>query len=192
MSELTKLEVGKTYVFKDDEAKEDWLSKCNTNKILYRDYYKEGFKLTDAFYYENSGYINRYEVISKSEVKYFKLKEGAMENKHIKPEDIADVKFTYAELAQIYAIMGSYTSGTNLWEKIKCIIDPHREIYDYIIDPLGMQDLKFYNRYKAEWLSALFPQPSVESETQRQVRELREQAEELLAKAKVLEESLEV
>lgn len=72
MDELT-LEVGKTYVFKDEEAKKAWLERDETNLGRFCTQYRDGFKLTVVGRY--GGWVDGEYVISHEEIKYFKLKE---------------------------------------------------------------------------------------------------------------------
>lgn len=76
MSEL-KLEVGNTYIFKDDESKQSYLSAYSCNPAMYRTYYKEGF-LIGCLSISGAGYIKQSDdssAINSKELKYFKLKE---------------------------------------------------------------------------------------------------------------------
>lgn len=112
------------------------------------------------------------------------------EPKHIRPEDEVVLTLTYGELAEAYAVLGkAYTASGSLWDKCQNLLDKKRTVYDDIILNKQICDVLKYAEYKEGWLSALFPQPKPESEHGKQIRELREQAESLLAKAKELESS---
>lgn len=191
MSKLTKLEAGKTYVFKDEYNKQEWLDHSVGNyRVLHQ--YNEGFTIDTVTL--GSGFIGTTNVIIKDELKYFKLKEEKImqQPKHIRPEDEVTITTTYGELARAYAILGKVggmSYGTGLWSIIGELIDGAGSVYDRMVWRKDLEEAGSYSKYQKEWLAALFPKPTpVESPTQRKARELREQAEELLAKAKELEE----
>lgn len=120
----------------------------------------------------------------------FKFTPKVEEPKPIRPEDEVVLTLTYGELAEAYAVLGkAYTASGSLWDKCQNLLDKKRTVYDDIILNKQICDVLKYAEYKEGWLSALFPQPSAESEYDKQIRELREQAESLLAKAKELESS---
>lgn len=188
MSELTKLEAGKTYVFKDDNAKEAWLCEFKANTFLYREHYKGGFtvKHTSGDHF----YIGDSDVLHGSEAHYFKLKEEEtiQQPKHIRPEDEVTITTTYGELAKIYLLLAKTNGigGFITFMECKRIFDDEDRVkLNQVYSKFNLYD---YSGIESEWLKILFPELTpVESPTQRKVRELREQAEELLAKAKELE-----
>lgn len=76
MTELTKLEVGKTYVFKDELNKQEYIHRHDSNVSLISKYYKDGFTIESIDQDGDGiaiGSIAR--VIVRKEMKYFKLKE---------------------------------------------------------------------------------------------------------------------
>lgn len=190
MSELTKLEVGKTYVFKDGEAKEDWLSGYSANKQLHDSLYNNGFTL-EYVYKDIQGEIGQRIVIGSDELKYFKLKEETMQQpKHIRPEDEVTITTTYGELAKVLILLAKANGKHrgNLFDVLRNLFGIKGACSDMIKGKLPTID---YVKVEQEWLAELFPEPTpVESPAQRKVRELREQAEELLAKARELEEEV--
>lgn len=78
-----KLEAGKTYVFKDDAAREEYI-KLSEN--AFNSYYKDGFKLTEPSLNER-GWVGGCLVISPIETRLFKEKES-------KPFDISEYEFS--------------------------------------------------------------------------------------------------
>ena len=76
MTELTKLEVGKTYVFKDEESKQEYIDRHDRNVDLISKYYKDGFTIENIDE-DGDGEVNGSTagVIVSKEMKYFKLKE---------------------------------------------------------------------------------------------------------------------
>ena len=72
---MLSLEVGKTYIFKDEAAKERYLAKHYYNVGLYEKYYKGGFTLEEADYIRGTGHIGTRLVINRAETKFFKLKD---------------------------------------------------------------------------------------------------------------------
>lgn len=83
MTELTKLEVGKTYVFKDDESKQQYINQYYRNVDLISKHYKDGFTI-DCLDEDGDGLISGSSlcVIVCREIKFFKLKEeNVMTNK---------------------------------------------------------------------------------------------------------------
>lgn len=74
---LTQLEVGKTYVFKDEESKGRYLGLHSMNESLVEDWYKDGFTIHSVDEY-NQGYSKGDTiVISIEEITLFKLKEDS-------------------------------------------------------------------------------------------------------------------
>lgn len=70
---IGKLESGKTYVFKDEEAKRQWLSANTSNRELTNRYYLNGFTLSRV-YNSGQGIVDYYIVIDINEIRFFKLK----------------------------------------------------------------------------------------------------------------------
>lgn len=193
MSDFTKLEAGKTYVFKDELACILW-SDIDENDYIRSEFYDDGFAIDEV--YEDDGYICDNCVIGMDELQYFKLKEEKtmQQPKHIRPDDEVTITTTYGELARAYAVLGKVGGrpyGADLWSIIGDIIDDFGSVYSQIVYPKDLEGACKYPEYQKEWLAALFPEPApVESPTQRKARELREQAELLLVKARELEESV--
>lgn len=79
MTELTKLEVGKTYVFKDEQGKQEYINLHYRNADLISKYYKDGFTI-DCLGEDGEGMISGSSmwVIVSKEMKYFKLKEESV------------------------------------------------------------------------------------------------------------------
>jgi hypothetical protein len=189
MTELTKLEVGKTYVFKNSIYEELYRTDNSTNEDYYSSYYKDGFTLDEI--YNKDGWQDDCIVIENREIKYFKEKTMS-----IRPEDEVTITTTYGELARAYAVLGavngsSYPNkeGYSYWGQLKKLLDPNQVTHDsfFFFGGNKKKDILDYMNYQAEWVNLLFPQEPIETKQQKQIRELREQAEELLAKAKKLE-----
>lgn len=187
MTELTKLEVGKTYVFKDEESKALYMSSYTGNSIRYNRHYKDGFKI-ESISAVGCGWVDGSNVIDEHEMKLFKEKTMS-----IKPEDEVTITTTYGELARAYAVLGKVNGKTIGKEVLWCTIrklleDPFQEIYNKEITlDRSIEDLADYAAIQEDWLNSLFPPEPVETEQQKQIRELREQAEVLLDKANQLE-----
>lgn len=107
----------------------------------------------------------------------------------IKPEDEVTITTTYRELALCYAVLGkiSFKGEMKLWIKLREMLDPEQRVYDSLIYSKDFSELEQYSKIKDKWEGLLFPQKPVETQQQIQIRELREQAEALLQKAKELE-----
>lgn len=80
MTELTKLEVGKTYVFKDEQSKQDYLENYTGDISKLKSCYDDGFTLTRVNS-NGSGFTGGWNVITrcvinKNNIKYFKTKGG--------------------------------------------------------------------------------------------------------------------
>lgn len=191
MNELTKLEAGKTYVFKDEDAKEAWLSKYSCNKQQYDLFYNNGFTI-EYVYKGIQGETGQRIVIGSDELQYFKLKEDEtmQQPKPIRPEDEVTITTTYGELAVALTLLGEVSSESNegliLYKRILEIFD-----VKYLNLPEVVGTNINFHEVKDEVYAILFPEPTpVESPTQRKAREMREQAEMLLAKARELEEEV--
>lgn len=81
MNEELILEVGKTYVFKDDECREKYINNHACNKAIVDRYYKDGFKLDSVE--AGVGYHNECIVVidsSTNEHRLFKLKEPSTQS----------------------------------------------------------------------------------------------------------------
>ena len=111
--------------------------------------------------------------------------------KNIKPEDEVTITVTYRELATVYAIYGSVNGAGNsyLFKKLENMLDYNRKVYDKVVGNKTREQILNYNQYQKEFEALLFPQEPVETKQQKQIRELREQAEALLQKAKDIESS---
>lgn len=184
MNELTKLEAGKTYVFKDELSCIIW-SDIDENDCIRSVFYDDGFAIDEV--HECDGYICDNCVIMMDELQYFKLKEEKtmQQPKHIRPEDEVTITTTYGELAVALYFLGEVAQpyGQQLYNQILEVFNLEYADFTSLVD----DELDFY-RVKSEVYATLFPEPTpVESPTQRKARELREQAEELLAKARELE-----
>lgn len=137
--------------------------------------------------------------LTKQRNKDQQMKEQNVQQKNIKPEDEVTITVTYRDLAKMYAFLGSANciySDHQLYYRLECILDPAGKVRNEVIyKKVPYYDRLNYDKYQEEFEAALFPEP-VETEQQKQIRELREQAEalqeqskELLQKARDLEES---
>lgn len=126
MTELTKLEAGKTYVFKDEQSKEAYLSGWGGHNCkLYTLYYKEGFTL-EGLSCLNNGWIENKVVITKKEIKLFKLKEETSPNNtDTTPTDGQETPITNKEY-------------NHLANKVNTVSDDYKVFYSY------HPDEKFY------------------------------------------------
>ena len=75
MTELTKLEVGKTYVFKDEQSKQEYILRYCWNLDLISKYYKDGFTIGNINEGDGTAIGSIARVIVSKEMKFFKLKE---------------------------------------------------------------------------------------------------------------------
>ena len=120
------------------------------------------------------------------------MKEHNIKPKNIKPEDEVTITVTYRDLAKMYALLGSVPCTYNdhrLYYKLEKILDPSGDIRDsVVVNNISYENRLKYKEYQEEFEALLFPEP-VETEQQKQIRELREQAEALLQKAKDIESS---
>ena len=137
--------------------------------------------------------------LTKQQNKDRQMKEQNVQPKNIKPEDEVTITVTYRDLAKMYALLGSVSCTYNdhrLYYKLEKMLDPSGDIRDsVVVNNISYENRLKYKEYQEEFESALFPEP-VETEQQKQIRELREQAEAmqeqskaLLQKAKSLEEN---
>lgn len=111
-----KLEVGKTYIFKDESCKDNYLSRFHCNRDLLREYYLSGYTI-DSLSTSGSGRVcNGSFVIAASEIKYFKLKE---ENKMLKPDDIISVEMTALDGMKAVIMMGNSNGSYSLYSELK-------------------------------------------------------------------------
>lgn len=185
MCELTKLEVGKTYVFKDDVSKSLYLNHYRANKYFFSNYYKDGFTVSTITDEGDGCYEDGNTVILIDEMKYFKLKEENV--MPINTEDEVTITTTYRELARVYAILGKVDGApfSSLFNQVVALLDPDYKKYSKLIQPIDKLDVLNYYSYQFSWEALLFS--GQETQQQIQIRELREQAEALLQKAKELE-----
>ena len=99
-----KLEAGKTYVFKDDAARDEFLKTDRFNRAVFKDYYDSGFRIVkvdvdgDGYVFSENHKDFRH-VIYNSEVYLFKEKES-------KPFDISEYEFS-----DTHAINGHNLNG---------------------------------------------------------------------------------
>lgn len=186
MSELTKLEAGKTYVFKDELACILW-SDIDENDYIRSEFYDDGFAIDEV--YEDDGYICDNCVIGMDELRYFKLKEDEtmQQPKPIRPEDEVTITAKYGDLAKVLMLLGRANGkwGLDLFSTLKGLFGVKGSVGD--LTKKALPTIR-YTEVERELLAELFPQPTpVESPTQRKARDMREQAELLLAKARELE-----
>ena len=128
---------------------------------------------------------------SEQESKEQPMKEHNFTPKNIKPEDEVTITTTYRELATVYAIYGSVNGAGNsyLFKKLENMLDYNRKVYDKVIGNKTKEQILNYNQYQKEFETLLFSQEPVETDQQKQIRELREQAEAMLQQVKALEEN---
>lgn len=110
MTELTELEVGKTYVFKDEQSKDKYLSKYSHNREVYGRYYKDGFKLDTVETYlgkEVYGIISGWLVINDEEIKYFKLKEENVVTNKFDKSMLKDGMVVVTRGGERYLVLGA-------------------------------------------------------------------------------------
>lgn len=128
---------------------------------------------------------------SEQESKEQQMKEQNIKQSNIKPEDEVTITVTYRDLAKMYALFGRTGckyGNHQLYYKLKRMLDPSGTIRGNVLLDIR-QDLTLqYELYQEKFESLLFPEP-IETEQQKQIRELREQAEALLQKAKDIESS---
>lgn len=93
---LTKLEAGKTYVFKDEEAKRAYLLNDSDNLRVFDNYYDDGF-LIDAYNENRGGCTEGTILISIFELKYFKEKDP-VHNTRKTEESFDDLLAGYKQL----------------------------------------------------------------------------------------------
>jgi hypothetical protein len=99
------LEANKTYVFKDNEARHNYLHSHKSNQKCINKHYKDGFTLTEVIGIE--GLIENLTVIFSREIQYFKLKEPKM----LKPDEKVTVEMTALELVKLRHLMDGVGSG---------------------------------------------------------------------------------
>jgi len=183
---IDKLEVGKTYVFVSEEAKQDYLNSWEKGCYLYEKFYNDGFTIERLE--RGGGYIGIATIISKEYYDLFKLKDE--EPKKMKPEDKVTIEISLGELAKIYAAMHKTTGSGCILSTYKyaaTVLDPDRskiKLFDYTIKKIFGEKVNYHLMQK-DWEELLFgPQ---ETEQQKKVRELREKAQALLDEADELE-----
>ena len=99
-----KLEAGKTYVFKDDAARDEFLKTDRFNRAVFKDYYDSGFRIVEVDV-DGDGYVfsenhkDFRHVIYNSEVYLFKEKES-------KPFDISEYEFSDSCIAGVECLDG--------------------------------------------------------------------------------------
>lgn len=126
------------------------------------------------------------------------MKEQNVKPKNIKPEDEVTITVTYHDLALVYAVIGRvFGTDSRLYDLAQEMLDPDFSKSCVIgLSLKTIDEIVRYGNYCKEFEALLFPQEPVETEQQKQIRELREQAEalqeqskELLQKARDIEES---
>lgn len=110
MTELTKLEVGKTYVFKDELNKQSYI-KCHNNNMKYHEeFYDEGFKLEEVLIGFSTGLdygrVKGYSVIGVDEVKFFKLKEENVVTNKFDKSMLKDGMVVVTREGEKYLVLG--------------------------------------------------------------------------------------
>ena len=164
--------------------------------------YKQGIKVNfvcgDKVYIPDHMLYTLTNLTKQQKSKEQQMKEQNVKPKNIKPEDEVTITVTYRDLAKMYALLGSVSctySDHRLYYRLEKMLDPSGYIRDsVVVNNISYENRLKYEEYQKEFESALFPQEPAETEQQKQIRELREQAEvlqeqskELLQKAKSLE-----
>ena len=160
--------------------------------------YKQGIEVNfvcgDKVYIENH-MLYTLTNLTKQKSKDQQMKEQNVKPKNIKPEDEVTITVTYRDLAKMYALLGSVSctySDHKLFYRLEKMLDPSGYIRDsVVVNNVSYENRLKYEEYQKEFESALFPQEPAETEQQKQIRELREQAEALLQKARDIEANQE-
>ena len=99
--------------------------------------------------------------------------------KNIKPEDEVTITVTYHDLALVYAVIGRVLgTDSKLYDLAQEILDPDfSKSYEIGLSRKTLDEIVRYGKYCKEFEALLFPQEPIETEQQKQIRELREQAE---------------
>lgn len=105
----------------------------------------------------------------------------------INTEDEVTITTTYRELARVYAILGKVNNAafSSLFKQVAALLDPDYKKYAKFVSPIDKSNILNYHSYQFSWEELLFGEQ--ETQHQIQIRELREQAEALLERAKELE-----
>lgn len=164
--------------------------------------YKQGIKVNflcgDKVYIPNYMFYTLTNLTKQQNNKEQQMKDQNVKPKNIKPEDEVTITVTYRDLALAYAVLGKTTGPDSmLYKQARSMLDPTWVAYDSLkLRTKTSDQILQYGDYYKEFEALLFPQEPVETEQQKQIRELREQAEvlqeqskELLQKAKSLEEN---
>lgn len=108
MTELTKLEVGKTYVFKDEESKQSYTDDHHNNGDLISKYYKDGFTI-DSIDGDGDGTAigSIARVIVRKEMKYFKLKEENVVTNKFDKSMLKDGMVVVDRVGERYLVLGA-------------------------------------------------------------------------------------
>ena len=111
------LEVGKTYVFKSDEDRDEYLL-SSLNKMYFDECYDEGYNITRLFYGIH-GMTDGRLTISDTEIKHFKLKE---ENKMLKPDDKISIEMTALDGMLLKSLLGKSPAATKVHSKLESVL----------------------------------------------------------------------
>ena len=116
------------------------------------------------------------------------MKEQNVKPKNIKPEDEVTITVTYHDLALVYAVIGRvFGTDSRLYDLAQEMLDPDFSKSCVIgLSLKTIDEIVRYGNYCKEFEALLFPQEPVETEQQKQIRELREQAEALQEQSKEL------
>lgn len=107
MTELTELEVGKTYVFKDEWSKQTYIHRHDCNASLISKYYKDGFTI-DGIDQDGDGTAigSIARVIVCKEMKYFKLKEENVVTNKFDKSMLKDGMVVVDRVGERYLVLG--------------------------------------------------------------------------------------
>ena len=158
------------------------------------DIYKQGIKVNfvcgDKVYIPDHMLYTLTNLTKQQKSKEQQMKEQNVQPKNIQPEDEVTITMTYRDLAKMYALLGSVSCTYNdhrLFYRLEKMLDQSGDIRDsVIVNNIPYENRLKYEEYQKEFEALLFPQGPAETEQQKQIRELREQAEALQEQSKKL------
>ena len=156
------------------------------------DIYKQGIKVNfvcgDKVYIPNYMFYTLTNLTKQQKSKEQQMKEQNVKPKNIKPEDEVTITVTYHDLALVYAVIGRvFGTYSRLYDLAQEMLDPDFSKSCVIgLSRKTLDEIVRYGNYCKEFEALLFPQEPVETEQQKQIRELREQAEALQEQSKEL------
>lgn len=149
-----KLEVGKTYVFKDESCRWGYFNKYKGNRDRYNKVYRGGYTLDHVSGGGLRGDVEGLITICSDELGYFKLKE---ENKMLKPDDKISIEMTALDGMYLKNILGKIpcTFSEDVHLTLERVLRNSDPFYD---DNLIKFDLSYEDEFK-EWCIAQFKDP---------------------------------